>query len=403
MTEPLSSTPAHVVIAGGGVAALEALIALHELAGDRVHVTLLAPEPDFVYRPLAVAEPFCLGHATHHPLGDVAAEFGAEVVRGALTGVDPIRRTVTTSERETLSYDSLLIAVGTRSRPVSPNAITFGAEGAPEALAGLLADLEEGYAHRVAFVVPSSATWSLPLYELAIITARHVAGAGIDDVQLTFVTSEATPLELFGPDGSRVVADLLAEAGIDFVGSAAAEIVHNGVEIGARRIDVDRILTLPIPVGPAIPGLPDAPDGFVAVDEHGAVAGLDGVYAAGDVTASPIKQGGLAAQQAVAAAEAIAARHGTDLDPQPYRPVLRGMLLTGGQSQWLRAPAGDTPAESRASLHALWWPPTKIASRYLAPYLMGREDAAYLRSDAPEAHHAVERDLELLGPQLTRP
>jgi sulfide:quinone oxidoreductase len=402
MTEPPSSSPAHVVIVGGGVAALEALIALRELAGDRPRVTMLAPEPDFVYRPLSVAEPFCLGHAAHHPLADIARDFDAELVRGALAAVDPAGRTVTTTDGATLSYDSLLVAVGAFSQPVSEHAITFGAEGAPEALSGLIADLEEGYAHRVAFVVPSSATWSLPLYELAIITARHVSGAGIDNVQLTFVTPEQAPLELFGPEGSRVATELLADEGIEFVGSAVSELVHNGVQVGARRIDVDRILTLPVPVGPSIPGLPDTPDGFIPVDEHGLVAGLEGVYAAGDATNSPIKQGGLAGQQAVAAAEAIAARHGADLDPQPYRPVLRGMLLTGGRSRWLHAPAGDTPAESQASLHALWWPPTKIATQYLAPYLMGRDDAAYLQSNAPEAHHAVERNLELLGPQLRR-
>ena len=396
MTERPASSPAHVVIAGGGVAALEALIALRELAGDRVRVTLLAPEPDFVYRPLSVAEPFCLGHAAHHPLAEVARDFGAELVRDGLAAVDPSNRTVTTSEGATLSYDSLLVAVGAASQRVSDHAITFGAEGAPEALSGLIADLEDGYAKRVAFVIPASATWSLPLYELAIITARHVAGAGIDDVHLTFVTPEEAPLELFGAEGSRAVAELLAGEGIEFVGSAAAEIVHNGVEVGGRRIDVDRILALPVPVGPSIPGLPETPDGFVPVDEHCAVTGLDAVYAAGDVTALPIKQGGLAAQQAVAAAEAIAARHGADLDPQPYRPVLRGMLLTGGQNQWLRAPVGQTPAESQTSLHALWWPPTKIATQYLAPYLMGRDDAAYLRSRVPEAH-SVERDLELLG------
>jgi sulfide:quinone oxidoreductase len=139
--------------------------------------------------------------------------------------------------------------------------------------------------------------------------------------------------------------------------------------------------------------LPAGADGFIAVDEHGLVNGLDDVYAAGDATDSLIKQGGLAAQQAVAAAEAIAARHGVDLDPQPYRPILRGQLLTGGRSRWLRAPAGDTPAATRASMRALWWPPTRIATRYLAPYLLSRDEADQLRSKPPGAH-AVERELE---------
>jgi sulfide:quinone oxidoreductase len=393
MPQPPSSTPAHVVIAGGGVAALEALIALRELAGDRVRVTLLAPEPDFVYRPLAVAEPFCLGHAARHPLAEIVRDFGAELVRGALTAVDPAQRAVTTSDGATLSYDSLLVAVGARGRPVHRHAITFGADGAPEALAGLLADLEDGYAQRVAFVVPSSLAWSLPLYELAIMTARHVWGAGIDGVELTFFTPEARPLELFGPEASAMVADLLAEEGVEFIGSVGADVVHNGVDAGGRHFEVDRTLTLPIPSGPAIPGLPGDADGFIPVDEHGLVQGLDGVYAAGDATDFPIKQGGLAAQQAVAAAEAIAARHGVDLDPQPYRPVLRGQLLTGGRSRWLRGPAGDTPAATQASMHALWWPPTKIATRYLAPYLIGRDETEQLRSQPPGAH-AVERELE---------
>ena len=47
-----------VLIAGGGVAALEAMLALRALAADRVSVVLVAPDREFVYRPLAVAEPF---------------------------------------------------------------------------------------------------------------------------------------------------------------------------------------------------------------------------------------------------------------------------------------------------------------------------------------------------------
>lgn len=384
------SSPADVLIAGGGVAALEALIALRELAGDRVRVTLLSPQPDFVYRPLAVAEPFCLGRATRHPLAAVVRDFGALLDRAALAEVEPAEHRVTLGDGTTRSYDSLLVAVGARGRPVFRHAITFGEDDAPEALSGLLADLEDGYVRRIAFVVPSSTAWSLPLYELAIMTARHVWGAGMDGVSITFVTPEATPLELFGAEGSRLVAGLLADEGIEFVGSASPDVIHNAVVLPDRRIEASRIVTLPVPEGPAIPGLPADAAGFIGVDEHGAVPGLDGVYAAGDATAFPIKQGGLAAQQAVAAAEAIAARHGADLDPQPYRPVLRGMLLTGGRERFLRGPVGATAAVPQAADHALWWPPAKIATRYLAPYLFGREEAA------PPHGHRVERRLDLL-------
>jgi sulfide:quinone oxidoreductase len=368
----MTSSPAHVVIAGGGVAALEALIALHELAGDRTRVTLLAPDSHFVYRPMSVAEPFGLGHAERHSLSAIAADLDATLVSDSLRDVDPDSRTVMTGTGDTLAYDSLLIAVGARQEPAYRHAITFGAAGTPEALSGLLADLEDGYVKRVAFVVPSTVAWSLPLYELAVMTARDVWAAGIDGVELVFVTPEARPLEAFGSEASAMVADLLASERVEFVGSAVADVGHGFIVAGDRRIEVNRTVALPVLAGPAIAGLPADPDGFIAVDEHGRVQGVEDVYAAGDATTCPIKQGGLAAQQAVAAAEAIVARHGVDLDPQPFRPVLRGMLMTGGRQRWLRAPAGATPGHSEAAMRALWWPPGKIASKHLAPYLMGR-------------------------------
>ena len=383
------------------MAALEALIAMRELGGDDLRITLLAPEPDFVYRPMSVAEPFCLGHAERHPLDAIAREFGAAVARDSLGEVDAGARTVTTGGGEEIGYDSLLIAVGARQEPVYRNAITFGAEGAPELLAGLLSDLELGYVGRIAFVVPSTVAWSLPLYELAIMTARDVWSAGIEGVEIVFVTPEAQPLEAFGREASAQLAALLKEEGIEFIGSTGAEVGHGTVIAGDRLIDVDRTVTLPVPSGPAIAGLPADAGGFIPVDEHGRVEGVEDVYAAGDATTFPLKQGGLAAQQAVAAAESILARHGADLDAQPFRPVLRGMLMTGGQRRWLRAPAGATPGHSEVALRALWWPPSKIATRYLAPYLMRREEAELLAA-RPEGGHEVERDLELLPPDDSR-
>jgi sulfide:quinone oxidoreductase len=290
-------------------------------------------------------------------------------------GVDPDGHRALLDDGTAPAYDSLLIAIGARMEPAFAHAITFGSPAAAEALSGLLADLEDGYARRVAFVLPTSTAWSLPLYELALMTARDLWSAGVEDVELALVTPETRPIELFGAEASTMVAELLAQQRIDFVGSVTPEVVHGAVIAGDRRIEVDRTVAVPVPIGPAIPGLPAAPGGFIPVDEHARVTGIADVYAAGDATDSPIKQGGLAAQQAVAAAEAIAAHHGADLEPEPFRPLLRGLMLTGGRERWLRAPAGGTPAATNASLEALWWPPAKIATRYLAPVLAGREEA----------------------------
>ena len=98
--------------------------------------------------------------------------------------------------------------------------------------------------------------------------------------------------------------------------------------------------------------------------------GTEAVWAAGDAAAFPIKQGGLAAQQADVVARSIAARAGADVKPLPYRPVLRGVMLTGRGRAWMRRDLAGHDDAGDVARHALFWPPTKIAGRYLAPYLL---------------------------------
>ena len=83
----MGAARARLVIAGGGVAGLEAMLALSDLCGDRAELTLLSPEPDFVYKPLLVEEPFGLDPAERHELAPLAAEKGARFLRGALRAV----------------------------------------------------------------------------------------------------------------------------------------------------------------------------------------------------------------------------------------------------------------------------------------------------------------------------
>src|SRR5215210_2353301 len=208
MTNDTSASPIDVVVAGGGVAALEALIALHELAGDRVRSTLVAPESDFAYRPLTVAEPFSLGHAERWSLERIADDFGATLVHDAVAAVMPEQRRLRCASGRELAYDALVVGVGARTERPFERAITFGEPGGRERLDGLLADLEHGYAKSVAFVVPPGTSWPLPLYEIALMTAADVWGMGIDDAQLVFVTPEQAPLSMFGTAASDSVAGL---------------------------------------------------------------------------------------------------------------------------------------------------------------------------------------------------
>jgi sulfide:quinone oxidoreductase len=393
MTE---TNPPHVLIAGGGVAALETLIALRDLAGERVAITLLAPDADFTYRPMTVAQPFSLGHARAYGLAGIAAEFGAAFVHDSVAEVRADEKLVRCASGRDVAYDHLVVAVGARATPSFPHAITFGEDPSEERLHGMLADLEQGYLQRVAFVVPAEATWTLPLYELAVMTARQAWTMGMDRVRFTLVTPEDRPLAMFGTPASEAVGELLHQHAIEFVGSSYPSVGRGYViaDPGGRRIDADRIVALPALEGRAVAGVPADGNGFIPVDEHGRVPGLAGVYAAGDGTSFPIKQGGLATQQADAVAAAIAAEAGAPIDAEPFRPVLRGLLLTGGDDRFLRNVVAGGGGEGEVATHTLWWPPTKIAGRYISGYLFGRDEAESLEgARADHLEIAVPLDL----------
>ena len=386
-----------VLIAGGGVAALEAALALKAVGGDEVSVEMLAPEPRFWYRPLAVAEPFDLGEVRQFDLTELAADAGATFSLGALAGVDVERHLARTAAGSSVSYDILLVACGADPTPAVPGALTFRGPADTEKIRALLAEIAAGEVERVAFVVPWGAVWSLPIYELALMTAAYLAEHELDHVELALVTPEEEPLQLFGRAGSEAVRQSLEDSGIAVrTNSAPVELVDGELHLVPEgTVAADRVVALPRLRGPRIDGLPQTVEGFIPVDPHGRVHGLADVFAAGDITSFPVKQGGIATQQADAAAEMIAASAGADLAPQPFRPVLRGLLLTGREPRYLRQDiAGGVGDTSSASPDPLWWPPAKVVGHYLAPFLAA---ASGVESPAemPFAPGAVPVEVEL--------
>jgi sulfide:quinone oxidoreductase len=371
MTTDTNSRPLDVLIAGGGVAALEAMMALRALAGERVRITLLAPERDFHYRPMAVAEPFTIAHARRLGLVAIAADFDARLVTGALAAVEPEQRLVVTAGGERIGYDALVIACGTRMRPAFDGVLTIDDRNLGGTLRGLVQDVEEGYTSDIAFVAPAQAFWPLPLYELALLTAHRAYDMNVE-VDISVVSPESAPLALFGADVSDELARLLHAAGIIFRGSSFAQFAHGELKLAPSGVSLrpQRVVSLPLLDGPQIAGIPADAHGFIPVTTLGEVSGLDGVYAAGDVTAGPIKHGGLASRQADVVAAAIAARAGADVPPRPLRTVLRGVLLTGREPRYLEAElVGDGVLRSTVSDICPWDPPSKIVAEHLGPYL----------------------------------
>jgi sulfide:quinone oxidoreductase len=372
----MTHKPPHIVIAGGGVAAVEAVAALRALTGSHPRITLVGPDEALPHRAASVAAPFGFGQREPLPYDAIQRHAHFDHCRGRLARVEPEAHELVTDAGDRLGYDKLLIAVGARAEPALEGATTFAGPDDVEAVARALAT-----GSRFAFVLPSASTWALPVYELAIMAAVDLRDRGVEP-SITVITPESAPLWVFGAEASAAVAELLAARGIALrTGGHALSVRDGAVEIaGQDPVAADRVIALPRLTGPALRGLPQTDDGFIPVDAHGRVTGCADVFAAGDATTFPLKQGGLATQQADAAAEAIAADLGVLARATPFRPVMRGLLLTGGAPLYLRASltASGEPesrafrraaTSSAASPRTLWWPPAKVAGRYLAPLL----------------------------------
>jgi sulfide:quinone oxidoreductase len=368
-----------VLIAGGGIAGLELLTALDDLAPDKVDVTIAAPDREFVYKPLLVKEPFTSTPPSQIELDGIAGKLGATYVHAALESVDPEAHTAGLSNGAEIAYDVAAICVGAKLS---------------EALAGVttlygFADhipvnelIEQASAHpskRLGFVVPPGVTWPLPLYEAALMAASRARELG-HEVEIVIYTPEHSPLSAFGRIASQAVDQMLARRGIKHECDCYLSQEEDGTIVHGRHgepIEAGAIVALPVLSGREIAGLPSDPDGFIPIDVHGRVRGVEDVYAAGDGANFPVKQGGIGAQQADAVAESIAARVGAIDEPTPFSPVLRGKLLTGEESLNLKADLAGGRGESVASHDYLWWPPQKVAGRYLSAWLAGvppRED-----------------------------
>ena len=372
--------PQRVVIAGGGFAAVEALLALRALHGA-AEVELISADRRFDYRPAATAQPFDRTPPLRYNLTAIADDLGAAHRVDRVEAVEPGARVVRLMSGAVVPYDALILATGVRRVARIPGALTFaGALQAPQ-FAAVLEDLGSGTARRIAFAIPSGVCWALPLYELALLTAGYARERGLD-AYVTIVTPERRPLDVFGEHASGLVHDVLDERGVRFLGSRSPERFDRDGRLHLRfepdPLAADRVIAAPRLVGRPLSGVPGSWHGFVPTDALGRVEGRDDMYAAGDMTTFPIKQGGIATQQADTIAADIAARAGGR--PHSIWPVvrmLRARLIGGDRPLDLVAVLDDAGRTLDARLDVGCAPAsrfdapahTKVYGRYLTPYL----------------------------------
>jgi sulfide:quinone oxidoreductase len=345
-----------VVICGGSIAAVEGLLRLRRLVGDAVHVTLVAPNDELRYRPVAIQEPFSRPPARRYPLRKIVRHTDAEWVQEALEWVDPEGQVAHTAEGRGIAYDALLLAVGARTDVPYEHVTVFDDAHADDTYRGLVQDVEEGYTRSVALLLPEGPAWPLPIYELALMTAERAVSMGMEGIGVHVVTAEPEPLAAFGHAASAVVSELLESARVVVHLASRAEVPASRklrVRPEGRELEPGRIVAMPRLVGPRIRAVPADHDGFTA----------------GDAANLHVKHGGLGAQMADTAADGIAALAGADVEVRPLRPVLRGVLYTGAEPLYLTAQIEDGRVESEVSRDRPWPADEKVVAEELGPFL----------------------------------
>jgi sulfide:quinone oxidoreductase len=354
-----------LLVIGSGVAAIEAVLALDALAEQRIEITVLSATGELVLRARLPERSLWADEAPHYALHRLGHLPNVTVVRDHARSVDVAAHRVRGSSGAIYDWDTLLIATGGVPRPAFPRHVALGA--APGAVRSLAAEMERGLVTGLALVVSPGASWTLPLYEVAFQLSQRDRA----DARLTIFTAEAKPLAVFGAAASAEVGARLAAAGIEVHPNSYCEEADRGLilrpEGHFERIDA--IVELPALAAVPLPGLAVDHDGFLQVDGFGRMPHAPDVYAAGDATSFPIKHGGLATQQADAVATHLAARAGADVEPVPFRPVLRGELVTPDGVLFLETPIAGGGGAGTVSDHALWAPATKVSGRYLSPWL----------------------------------
>jgi sulfide:quinone oxidoreductase len=370
VAEDKRSDRQRVLIAGAGVAGIEAALALQDLGRDRLDVVIHDQRREFFFRAFAVGQPYGTGSTFRYDLGELAALSGASFEAKSIFSVDHGSRAAVTRDGERLRYDHLIVAPGARMLWAVPGAVTFWGAADEGQVADVVADLRAGRLRRLVFTMPGGHSWALPLYELALLAATEIEKGGLE-TRVAIATPEDLPLEVFGRYVGERMSELLDERGIELhAGAHPIRFADGRLRVApGEEIEADAVISLPRLEGRRIGGVPHDGDGFVGVDEHNRVIGLDRVYAIGDVTSFPVKQGGIATQQADAVAEAIAAAAGADVKPKPFDPILRGVLWTGAGPRYLygRPTGGHGEASGFSERPQGPMRSGKVTARYFTP------------------------------------
>ncbi|MGH9248570.1 MAG: NAD(P)/FAD-dependent oxidoreductase [Acidimicrobiales bacterium] len=390
----MSSGP-QVVILGGGFAGLETAFTLRQHLGDRVGLTVVSDEPDFLFKPNSIYIPFGgREDKLHIPLARPMRRRDITLHQGQVAEVDDDAHQVSLADGTQLGYDFLVVATGAAMRPeevpgLAENARTIWTPQQMRELGDdlrwVLEEARRGLRRKVLFLVPPNNKCAGPLYEIAFMLDRWLRRHDVrGDVDISWTTFESSYIQAFGPRLHEVVTTEFAARDIQGrTGAVVTKVLPDEVVYAdGSTEEYDLLISFPPYVSAvSYPGLPSDDRGFLQTDlATRQVPNHPGVYAPGDAGDFPVKQAFLAFLQADAVADDIAAKVASKRLRRfrPFTPTSMCVMEMFDKATFAQVPlelTGDparpvqvdsnAPEQYRVGVSPLWRPGKKSLGIYL--------------------------------------
>lgn len=272
----------NIVVVGGGIAGVEAALTIARTV-PRAKVTLVSQWPSLRVLPQLVYVPFgAPPEAVDVRLNRALARDGISLVVDTCVHIDIDNHVVELASKESLTYDTVVVASGTMSPPSAALRLRT-LDDALRLRDELEALASSGERDRsIVLKVPASCTWSPPAFEFALLLAQWRNNLGLDDIRISMEIESSEPLNMFNYQASQIVRNTLEHEKVEMltrVPGARMDFIPGTVTIEFDDFTAHRVHGLP----------PLTADGFYAVDKNGCAA--RDVYIIGDAAAHPYKSG----------------------------------------------------------------------------------------------------------------
>jgi len=336
--------PGRILVVGSGFAGFWAAVAARRVAQHRTEVTLVSPEPVLEIRPrLYEARPETLSMA----LLPLLRKIDVGYVRGEAVGLDAAAKAVTLATGESLAYDRLVVATGSRMRrPPVPGAETaYSVDTQAEAIAfdGRLCEIAHEFAQPTIAVIGAGFTGIELALELRDRLLAHGADGVAERLRIVLIDRAAMVGPELGPGPRPQIEAALAAARVELrLGAAVRALAADHVSFadGSMLAADAVVLATGMAAAPFAAQVPGARDelGRVVVDAALRVPAAPEVFVAGDAAAADTGDGHRALQSCQHAGQLgrfageNAARDLLGLPPVPYTQLRYVTCLDLGRS-----------------------------------------------------------------------